>query len=430
MKRITLLSLITLVALVSASGGLATESPARQLTLDQARQEASARSPVLSAQRAILDQAEGRLVTAKTYPHDPELTLEGANRDGAGESTTDRAIKATQVVEIGGQRRRRVAQASAEFDVAAARFQREERLLTARVSATFVEALRTRELLEVEQANTELVRSLAEVAHKRFAAGSVPQMEVNLAEVQLGHAELDLRLARNAYDIACAVLAESIGIDPAAPPQPVGGLDLNPRDPLSLSELVDGALSRRGDLASFSATIEAAQARIALARREAIPDLAVEAFYGREEDDRLAGGAIGIRIPLFNRKRGPVAEARAAERQAVADTETATLQVTREVVAARATYDALSQASTELQQRVLGTLEENLLLLQRSFEAGKTGWTEVLIFRREFIEIQRDYINTLADANLAGIALDLAAGRSSLVNSLTGDVFLQNPSFR
>jgi len=413
MKRITLLSCIAAVVLLSATDGLAVGPPARQLTLDQARQEASARSPVLAAQRALLEQAEGRLVTAKTYPHDPALILEGADREGAGESSTDRAIKGTQVVEIGGQRRRRVAQASAELDAAGAKFQREGRLLAARVSATFVEALRARELLEVEQANTELVRSLAEVARKRFEAGSVPQMEVNLAQVQVGRAELDLRLARNAYEVARAALAESIGLDPAAPPQPMGELDLLPREPVSLSELVDGALRHRGDLAAFRATIEAAQARIALARREVVPNLAVEGFYGREEGDRLVGGEIGIRIPLFNRNRGPIAEARAAERRAAADTEAVRLQVAREVVAARATYDALSEASSELEQGVLGTLEENLVLLQLSFEAGKTGWTEVLVFRREFVDIQRDYIDTLADARLAGIALDLAAGVSA-----------------
>ena len=72
---------------------------------------------------------------------------------------------------------------------------------------------------------------------------------------------------------------------------------------------------------------------------------------------------------------------------------------------------AACDASATLQEHVLGTLEENLLLLQLSFEAGKTGWTEVLVFRREFIDVQREYVEALAEARLAGIELDLAAGR-------------------
>jgi len=202
-----------------------------------------------------------------------------------------------------------------------------------------------------------------------------------------------------------------IGLDPTHSPEPIGKLDLPPRPSASVSDLVEGALRHRADLEAFRTTVEATRARIDLARRDVVPNLAVEAFYGREEGtDRLLGGEIGIRIPLFNRNRGPIAEARAAERRAVADTEAARLRVRREVVATRAQYDAFSEASSNLQQHVLGTLEDNLLLLQLSFEAGKTGWTEVLVFRREFVDIQRDYIDTLADARLAGIALDLATG--------------------
>ena len=66
----------------------------------------------------------------------------------------------------------------------------------------------------------------------------------------------------------------------------------------------------------------------------------------------------------------------------------------------------------ELDRLIEMALEENLSLLQRSFEAGKTGWTEVLVFRREFIDGRRAYIESLVDAWLAGVELDLASGRA------------------
>ncbi len=413
MSRIVQLAWVTAIALSLASSPLADQAQPPQLSLDQALREAFARSPLLAARRASLQEAEARVVTAETYPHDPALQVEGANRDGAGDSSTDWALKLTQAIEIGGQRRQRLARASADLDAAAAGFRREERLLAARVGAVFVEALRARELLGVEQANAELVQSIAGVARRRFEAGAVPQLEVNLAEVQVGLARRSLRLARAAYEVACAALAEVVGLDPVQSPEPVGQLELPPQTPVSVSELVDGALRHRADLEALRSTIETARARIRLARREVVPDLALEAFYEREEGtDRLLGGGIGVRIPLFNRNRGPIAEARAAERRAVADSEAAALRIRREVVEARARYEAARDASATLREHVLGTLDENLLLLQRSFEAGKTGWTEVLVFRRGFIDNQRAYIESLADARLAGIELDLAAGRS------------------
>jgi len=84
--------------------------------------------------------------------------------------------------------------------------------------------------------------------------------------------------------------------------------------------------------------------------------------------------------------------------------------VRREVTSARARYRASAQAARDLEHQVLGTLQENLRLLQRSYEAGKTGWTDVLVFRREFVNVQRDYVDTVTEARLAAIELDLAAG--------------------
>ena len=165
------------------------------------------------------------------------------------------------------------------------------------------------------------------------------------------------------------------------------------------------------DLQALRTSIDANRARIEVARRAVVPNLVFEAFYGVEEgSDRLIGGGVGVRIPLFNRNRGPIAEARSAERQAVADTEASALEVRRDVVIARTRYQASSLAAHDLEQQVLGTLQDNLRLLQRSFEAGKTSWTEVLVFRREFVAVQRDYVETVADARLAAIELDLAAG--------------------
>jgi cobalt-zinc-cadmium efflux system outer membrane protein len=117
-----------------------------------------------------------------------------------------------------------------------------------------------------------------------------------------------------------------------------------------------------------------------------------------------------LRIPLFNRNQGPIAEARAAETRARADGDALDLRIRQEVAVTLARYRAAREASANLEQNVLTTWRDNLDLLQRSFEAGKTGWTEVLVFRREFVDVQREFIETLADAWLAGIELDLAAG--------------------
>lgn len=68
---------------------------------------------------------------------------------------------------------------------------------------------------------------------------------------------------------------------------------------------------------------------------------------------------------------------------------------------------------------MIGSLEENLRLLQRSLEAGKINRTELFLFRREFVESQREYLDAVSSAWQARVQLDLAAGRlpiSTLTN--------------
>ncbi|MFQ5767255.1 MAG: TolC family protein [Acidobacteriota bacterium] len=418
--RVTMLRVCRYSAAVSAgllnlAAGLAGAAPPqphlRQLTLEQALQQALARSPVLRAERARVDQSRGRLLTARTYPFNPEISMDAAHRRSQFDTMTDRNISVSQEIEMGGKRRRRVKQAAAEQDATLARVLRAERLLTARVRAAFTETIRSRELVEINRANADLAASLANVAQKRFNAGAATQMEVNLALVQVGRAQRDLRLSEGGYQVARTMLAEVVGLDPATLPVPAGKLDLQGGPMPPYPQLVASALSHRADLKAFRDTVRASRARVEVARRQIVPNLVTGVFYGREEGlDNLVGGFVSARIPILNRNRGAIVEANGLLLQSQAEEKTLELQVRQEVASALALYKAAVEATTNLKLQVMGSLEDNLALLQRSFEAGKTSWTEVLVFRREFVDVRREFVETITEARLAGIEMDLAAG--------------------
>ena len=52
--------------------------------------------------------------------------------------------------------------------------------------------------------------------------------------------------------------------------------------------------------------------------------------------------------------------------------------------------------------------------LDDAADAGKIGASDVLVFRREFVEGQRQYVEALFEAQSARIALDLATGRTPI----------------
>ena len=384
------------------------------LTLEQALQTAFVRSPELMARRAEVEEFRARLVTARTYPYNPEVSAEGARRSGPGVSSTDRGLEVSQEIEIGGQRGRRVAVATASLTAAEARFRRGQRVLAGRVALAFAEALRARELLRIEETDATLARSLRDIEERRLEAGKATQIELNLARAAAGRSVRRVELAKGAYLEARSALAEAIGLPPAAPPEPLGdlaGATAGMAGLPPLAELVQMALANREDLAAFRSQEEAARAEIALEQALARPNLVASAFQDREEGtDDISGVGLTIGIPLFNRNRGRIAEASAAAQRVSAESATARLAVEREVASAYAIYQAASAAAQGLGEQVIGSLEENLGLLQRSMEAGKISRTEVFVLRREFVESQREYLDALSQALQARVQLDLAAG--------------------
>ncbi len=384
------------------------------LSLEQALQTAFERSSEILARRAELAELQARLVTAQTYPFNPEVATAGARRQGAGVRSTDRSLEVSQEIEIGGQRGRRVAVAQVSLTAAESRFRRDQRVLAGRVTQVFVEAVRARELLRIAETDAALAGGLLNIEERRLEAGKATQIELNLARAAAGRSIRTLELAKGAYMEARSALAEVIGLSPTSPPEPAGDLSGSPPGMAELPplpELVRAALESREDLAAFRSQEEAARAEIALERSLAIPNLVASAFQDREGGtDDISGVGLRVGIPLFNRNRGRIAEAAAAAQRVTAESASARLAVEREVASAYATYRAASAAAQGLGQQVTGRLEESLGLLQRSLEAGKIGRTEVFLLRREFVESQREYLDALSAAWRARVQLDLATG--------------------
>lgn len=386
--------------------------PNRELTLEVAVRHAFARNPEIRAAEARLGEARGRLTGAETYPYNPTAQGQAASRRGGGQSSVDFEVGLGQQIEIAGQRGDRIDTARGELAAERARLLRAQRLLAARVHLAFVAALEARELLEVSRRDMELAERLHDLAQRRLERGAGTQLDVNVAAAELGRAEARYQAADAAYQAERAALAEAMGLEATFLPLPQGELHVSLDALPSLERLVESARMHRADLQALRDLEAASRARHELARAEAWPDLTVRAFAGREEgSDTLVGGGLSIPIPLFNRNQGRVEETRAQIDRVQAERHAGELSVGREVVAAHARYQAGLRTSERLRQLVLGTLEQNIELLQRSFEAGKATWPEVVVIRRALVDAQRELTTAEANARRAWVDLQVAAGQ-------------------
>lgn len=403
------------LALMGASALPAAGDTVSQMTYEEAL-EAARESPRLARLEADVALAEARLVSARTYPYNPDLEVELADRSGREGATTDRGIGISQRLEIAGQRGQRRAAAEAALEAARSSLRQARIEVVGAVANAFAEAAYRRELREIEETEAELARSYAAMVERRLGAGSATAIDLALAQAGLARAERSVALARGADQEARARLAESVGAGGSASVAPAGDLPPLVGPPPALEDVLVLALDVRGDLAAVEARADLAEARRRLARSLRFPDLSVSARAGREEGDDVVGVAIGIPLPLFDRNRGGIQEAEAEIAAARSEAEVVRLAVQREVVAAHGRLATALAAREAAEGLGMTALEEGLGLLERSFEAGKIGSAELLLYRRELVEGRRQAVAAARDAWVA--ALDLAAATAGRVPDL------------
>jgi cobalt-zinc-cadmium efflux system outer membrane protein len=366
------------------------------------------RGPRLLSAAARIEEATGRLAGASVLLREnPILDLAAGQRFSDPDQTLAASAGLSQVFELAGQRRARIAGAEAEIERArAARDDALRRLLHA-VGHAFYRGLHAGEQLGVATRSEELAAEVASIAERRHRAEDVPILDVNLSRAALARARGERQAAEAERVSALGELRILLGLE-ASEPLALAG-DLRDRRRLDPADLVARA-ARRTDLRALEARLAEADAELRLARAEAWPDLGLGARYERDERDDIVLGEAAFALPVFDRAQGARAEAGARARRLRLELESARRAAAVEVETALLVYDRRANAVEELETSALPLLDENESLARRSYQAGEMELAELLLLRREILETRREYLERLLEAGLAAIDVEASAG--------------------
>ncbi|WP_306535394.1 TolC family protein [Geobacter sp.] len=393
----------------------------RSLTLPKAVEYALANNGELKALRAEKEVARAGLERAVLFPNP---TLELAGDTGALTGSSDEStvsIGLSQEFLTGGKRAKRLSVAERETEAVHHQIADQERLLTLEVKSTFYELMLAQKRRELAQRAIDLNGKLLEITRERLAAGDIPELEVNLARVEVARSEGRKIGAEREFSPLLARLRTLLGF-------PVGddvSFDGTPeRRPLAITpdELTRLALENRPDLKTFEATRAKGDAAVELAETERIPNVTLGVGYTHErsvdatgvEDEKTSDNLLGVKIsiplPLFDRNQAGIREARARKLSAENRLEFARTSVAREIEGDYARLAAAEKALDLYATGILPQLEENLKLVQEAYQLGEVGILSVIEEQKKYIEVHDGYLVALADRQIALARLEASVG--------------------
>jgi cobalt-zinc-cadmium efflux system outer membrane protein len=383
-------------------------------------------SQVLVDARAAEAGARGDLVQAGLFPN-PSLALSAANLpltanpppsgNGPGWSRNlVTSVEIDQLLELGGKRGKRQAQARAALTGAVAGTADARRTALFELRTAFWSAVRARaRRLLAEQVTGRSAETLR-ISRARLDAEDISRADFEKVELEAMKQQNDLADAVAIERSAVAGLLALVG--PTAPPdvEVRGDLTLRP-PPLDEARLVERAAEERADVRASRALAEAASAAVRLAEAQAIPDLTLGLGYTRskavavgDNPDSLAL-TFSVPLPLFHRNQGEIAKAAAeAERS---DRAAAALQarVARDVAAALARYRAAAEKVARYDGGALLRADRALAVAEKTWRAGDRSLLEYLEAERTWVELRGDYLDTQFELRQAAFELEKSVGR-------------------
>jgi len=386
------------------------------VTVDEAIHLALQNNTALQAQQHTIAVAEGDLRQARTFPHNPRLAGEGLTGhagNGIRQNARKYTVKLSQEIPLGGkwQQRQQIAGAGLErttWDV-----QNAQRELVKEVKETFYRILFLEEKRAFADQALELALQLLHLAEERYRVGESPQLDVNLARVEVQNVQRQRLEVLSQLTQTRATLNRLLARPPDAPLTVSGTLDAPPH-PLDVESLRQQALQQRPDLRSRNAAVEVATGEVALAQAQRVPDIEVAFIFEREETGadirQTFGGGLAVPLPLWNRNTGGIAAAQARTR--VAELERTALQqaVTTEVANTVTELQRLRTSLQLFQETILPQSRENLSLLRQAFSVGEVGIVPLVTEQRTFIAISNEYLETRFAYRSTLVALESIIG--------------------
>ncbi len=373
----------------------------------------------LAAARYAIQQGEGRLKQAGLLPN-PEFELSHeSDRLIRNEGEYNLSVGFKQRFPITGRLANEKAVARVDVALAMAEVRNQERLLAGEVMARSREWLVARERLRANRETLATIQKLTDATEKRLQVAEGSAADVNLTKIEAEKVNLAQGLLLSQQEVAGIELNSLLGRDPKALVELSGNIstDMNTGEMAADSRQ---AIARRPDRQMAALGINRAAAELVLARSGKWEDWTVGFGYSRAvgkfgdpigtKTDDLIGISLSIPLPLWNKNGGKISEAEATRQRNEAELDALELRILTEIQSAETQMRRQQAILRQYRQVSLKLAEDNMALLQKGYNDGLNGITNVIQAQQQFAELRQSYLEAVGEFLRAKTAWETATG--------------------
>jgi cobalt-zinc-cadmium efflux system outer membrane protein len=387
-------------------------APHPLVTLEQVQEMARQSNPTLRQAEAEIRAAKARQQQAGLYPN-PTIGYAGDEIRGGSVGGGKEGFFVQQTIVTGGKLGLSRGVLGKEAQIAAIEAGEQRMRVENSVKMAFLRVLAAQEMLEARRDLANISQDAAETQRRLVNTGQADETEALDAEVEAERMRMAARMQENALREEWTALSAMIGQPDMAVATVSGDLEhgwpeLNEEDAIAAITTESPAVQIAGAAAMH------AQARLARARRESIPDLQVRA--GMEYNNELletvpfAKGweetaEVSVQIPIFNRSQGDVAAARADIDRAEQEQKRIALTLRHRAASAVDQYANARLMAVEFRDQILPRARKSYGLMSEKYGLMLASHPRVVESQRRLYELQIEYIAALENVWTNGIAL-------------------------
>lgn len=362
------------------------------LPLAAALQSAVSTSPDVAQARARVTENEALLAAARgAAAPSLQASYAAAPQGGNANNTIEQSLMTVGAgVTLGDYLSYLPAVRQAQFTLAGAQYdlldaQRTEREKTIALYYTALSSVATQDLRAQDLSGAQ---SDLRAAQLRFAAGSVPRLDVVRAQVAVANARANL----DAAQVALANAENALAVETGIPPQQLARLESAPAaapPPSDPQKAVDRALAQRSDLLAARAAVQAEEAAVRVARRGVIPAVSVNAGYthGYDSGVLVSGPSanVTLSVPISHEAANRVAAERARLVQMQYKQAALERSITVAVSAAARTYQESIRA-VDSARKARSAAEQEVRATQIGYRNGASSSLDLADARRTYVQ--------------------------------------------